>query len=67
MPLYRIAVEVNADSGGDGGAVDLVSIVAEQREFDYFVLAVKGGTNEGVKDALVKYIRRTVIPQLLKV
>ncbi|KAI3760312.1 hypothetical protein L1987_50706 [Smallanthus sonchifolius] len=35
------AVEVNGDSGGDGGAVELVSTVAEQREFDYFALAVQ--------------------------
>ncbi|KAI3806206.1 hypothetical protein L1987_22103 [Smallanthus sonchifolius] len=35
------AIEVNGDSGGNGGAVELVSTVAEQREFDYFALAVQ--------------------------
>ncbi|CAI9300912.1 unnamed protein product [Lactuca saligna] len=35
------AVEVNGYSGGYGGAVELVSTVAEQREFDYYALAVQ--------------------------
>lgn len=35
------AVEVNGYSGGNGGAVELVSTVAEQREFDYYALAVQ--------------------------
>lgn len=35
------AIEVNGYSGGDGGAIELVSTVAEQREFDYYALAVQ--------------------------
>ncbi|KAL4558486.1 hypothetical protein LXL04_036687 [Taraxacum kok-saghyz] len=34
-------VEVNGFNGGDDGAVRLVSTVAEQREFDYYALAVQ--------------------------
>ncbi|KAL8261944.1 hypothetical protein R6Q59_025993 [Mikania micrantha] len=41
LSLLFAAVEVTGDSGGDGRAIELMSTVAEQREFDYFALAVQ--------------------------